>query len=672
MPDTFNQNELANLISKLPGMLYRCRYDDDWTMEFISEGCHALTGYETKALIHNSELSYAEMIHHEDSERIADEVDRALLAHEPFSYEYRIVTREGVLKWVWEQGVGIYGDDGDIMYIEGFITDITSQRIAREHLQNELGEKDKELTINLALLNEYRKAVDASAIVSKTDPSGRITYVNDAFCRVSGYPKEELVGSFHSLVRHPDVEDAFYQELWETILNKEIWQGVIKNRTKAGKTYYVKSNIIPILDHHGEIREFMSIRSDVTDLIEQKKRIHFQTTDFLTRLPNRQKLLEDLEGDRLLKLGVINIERFKEINEYYGFEAGDQLIVAITNLIQKLLDKTGVSLYKLTGDEFALLADETCSKKEFVSICIRVLDALKIHPFKIEEHRIHINAFGGASLRRNYFINAEMAVNYAKEQGKGFLLFDENLDIKERLDHNVMWTNRLKDALDNDRIILVAQPIMGDGSVEQYECLVRMVDDSGTLVLPAAFLGVAKKSRLYDELTRRVIAKACKHFEHRSAHFSINLTFDDILNKETVLFLQQTLQIYKGIGERMTLEIVESEGIKNFSEVNAFIEQMRDYGCQIAIDDFGTGYSNFDYLMRLNVDVIKIDGSIIKNLDHDRNAQVVSELIVGFAKRLGIKTVGEYVHSKAILEATQKMGIDYAQGFYLGKPERLR
>ncbi len=142
---------------------------------------------------------------------------------------------------------------------------------------------------------------------------------------------------------------------------------------------------------------------------------------------------------------------------------------------------------------------------------------------------------------------------------------------------------------------------------------------------------------------------------------------EDILNRETMKFLQDQIEIYQ-IGGQLILEIVESEGIENYEQVSRFITWMQGMGCRIAIDDFGTGYSNFDYLMRLNVDIIKIDGSIIRNIDQDRNAQVVTELVVSFAQRLGIETIAEFVHSKEVLDTVTDMQIDYSQGFYLAEP----
>ncbi|MCV6625026.1 MAG: EAL domain-containing protein, partial [Cellvibrionaceae bacterium] len=154
-------------------------------------------------------------------------------------------------------------------------------------------------------------------------------------------------------------------------------------------------------------------------------------------------------------------------------------------------------------------------------------------------------------------------------------------------------------------------------------------------------------------------------------HFSINMSILDAANDETISALEQQLSKYPGLGQRLIIEIVEEEGIENHEQIADFISRLKDWGCKIAIDDFGTGYSNFDYLMKLNVDYIKIDGSIIHNIHEDNNAELVSDLIVKFAKQLNIKTIAEYVHSKEVFEKVKEMGIDYSQGYFIGRPEPM-
>lgn len=662
------------LLNNLPGLLYKCKNDEHWTILYISNGCESLTGYSREALMHNNSVSFAMMIHPEDRQSLTELVNKAIADHKPFNCEYRITTAQGELKWVWEQGVPTFNEEGELLYIEGFVTDISPQKKEHLKLEQSLKLKNRELLINHSLLNEYKKAADVSSIVSKTDVKGIITYVNDQFCSVSGYAKEELVGRSHNIIRHPDTPKEVFTDIWRTILDKRVWKGIIKNRTKDNQTYYVQSFIVPILDHEGNIREFMAIRNEVTDLILQEQRIRIQVTDHMTQLPNRQKLLEDFKLIDHCKFAIVNVERFKEINEYYGFDVGDRVLVDLSTIISAFLHHKQITLYKLNGDQFGLLANNVTSSEEFKTVVKELLEYVHNHNFIIHRHKLSLRLLCGISMQKNYFINAEIAMNHAKIYKKEMIVFDENLEIKDHLKRNIHWTNKLNEAIQDDRIEVFVQPIYDNTTnrLNKFECLMRYIDTDGTTVSPYAFLDIAKKTRLYPVLTRIVIQKTFDFFRHRKESFSINLSLEDILDEETVSYLISKIKGNKEISQRLVLEIVEDEGIENYEEVSAFIENMKHFGCRIAIDDFGTSYSNFDYLIRLNADYIKIDGSIIKNINHDVNAKIVTELIVSFAKRLNLKTIAEYVHSKQVARTVKQLGISYSQGFHLGEPVSMQ
>lgn len=185
---------------------------------------------------------------------------------------------------------------------------------------------------------------------------------------------------------------------------------------------------------------------------------------------------------------------------------------------------------------------------------------------------------------------------------------------------------------------------------------------------PFFFLEVSKKAKLYQSITKTVIAKSFKKFENSKHAVSINITTEDILSLGVRDFIIQKLSESAG-KVKVIFEIVESDGIENYEEVSKFIADAKKYGAEIAIDDFGTGYSNFEHILRLKVDYIKIDGSLIKNLHIDKHSAVIVETIVSFAKKLGIKTVAEFVHSKDVIDKVASMGIDYSQGFYLSEPK---
>lgn len=523
------------------------------------------------------------------------------------------------------------------------------------------------------LLDEYKRAVDASTIVSKSDRRGFITYVNDEFCKISGYTREELIGKPHNIVRHPDTPKTIFKDLWKTIQSKNIWEGIIQNLKKDGGSYYVKSTIIPMLDKNGEIKEFMSIRSDITELINQEKKIHKQTTDRLTHLPNRVKLFDDIESTQApMKLAIIMINDINNIDNFYGKAYSDDLVKEVARKLQTLALMQQTKLYHIASGEFALLSCSDLSYSDFMHLCETIHQYFSFNNLTIFDDSFPIQlSIGTTSGEENLYINAERAIYIAQKMGKSIISYDNTLAFENNFEKNRQMVTKLKEAIHHDNIVVFAQPIIHNQQTGElkYECLVRMVDGE-RVVSPFFFLDIAKQAYLYTSITKIVIEKSFKYFSNKEASFSINLTIEDILTPEIVEFLKSSI-IHYHVANKLTLEIVESEGIENFEDVSRFIKEMKAIGCKIAIDDFGTGYSNFEYLMRLDADFIKIDGSLIKNIDTDETSQVVVELIIDFAKKLDLRVIAEYVHNESVLQRVQDLGIDYSQGYYLGEPKAL-
>lgn len=563
------------------------------------------------------------------------------------------------------------------LFIIGFILIIQRYFIKPLQKQNiELSDDVKiqknQVLISHSLLNEYKKAVDASAIVSKTNQKGIITYVNDEFCKISGFSNDELIGKSHNIIRHPNTPKATFKNLWETIKAKNIWKGVIQNQKKDGSSYYVNSTIVPMLDEKGNIKEFMSIRSDVTELINKEKKIQEQTTDELTNLPNRIKLSEVIEISKgSMKLAIISLDDINNIDNFYGKEHTDSLIKEVALKLKTLSEIQQTELYRISSDEFALFSKSGLPYDQFIKMCESINEYFSFNNFKISNDEFHVPlTIGVASGEKNLFINAERARYNAQEQDKALVSYDNILDVENSFEENRKWVTKIKEAIRNNKIAVFAQPIVPNGHIkeEKYECLVRLIDPEGKVVSPFYFLDIAKQAHLYISITKIIIEKSFKYFSKTDAVFSINLTIEDILNYDIVTFLTDSMKKYD-VAEQLVLEIVESEGIENFDDVSSFIQDMKALGCKIAIDDFGTGYSNFEYLMKLDTDFVKIDGSLIKNIDHDETAQVVVGLIRDFAKKLNLKVIAEYVHNQSVLNKVKELDIEYSQGYYLGEPK---
>ncbi len=537
--------------------------------------------------------------------------------------------------------------------------------------------KKEDLKYSYNFLLEYKKAIDESSIVSKTDKNGLITFVNKKFCEVSGYDEHELIGKNHSIIRHPSMTKEFFNNLWKTILNKGIFKGVIINKKKNGLVYYVDTTIVPILDENKNIDEFIAIRHDITKVYEQKKLIEEQFIDELTLLQNRQKLLKDLKDNKITKIAMININSFRDINNFYGFETGD---LVLKKFSQILLDKisANIDLYRVANDIFAICTKNKDNEEEIRVICTNIIENVSLNPILINNNSFYLSISIGvarnckdSAIQNNLLSKAEYALRMAKKLDISILFLDENIELYNKLKENKKLIEDLKSSLISNNLLIYGQKIINNISKkERYEVLMRIKLEDGSILSPFSFLNEAKKAKIYLGMTRMLVKKACEYFKGKDIDFSLNLTLEDIKDNYTMDFIINSME-KTNTAKQITFEIVESEGIESFAEVSNFIKKAKKLGCKIAIDDFGTGYSNFEYIIKLDVDYIKIDGSLIKNINTDNNLYLTVQTIVGFAKALNIKTVAEFVHSEDVLNCVQNLNIDYSQGFFIDEPKEL-
>ncbi|ADN08446.1 bifunctional diguanylate cyclase/phosphodiesterase [Sulfurimonas autotrophica] len=429
-----------------------------------------------------------------------------------------------------------------------------------------------------------------------------------------------------------------------------------------------------------KIFDFASKQKDINAYLE--KEVDNKTAelrkqlfiDDLTQLPNRRKLFKDIKNSNNNgALLILNIDDFKEINDFYGQNVGDYILIEFAKRLQYLVeDEKNISISRLSGDEFALFFQHKPSYRSFVRVVNTLSKGIEKMLFIHKQHEIYIRVtIGGTLDSKEMLEKADIALKLAKEHRKYFLLYDEKLEVKRQYKENMEWVKKLKSAIKEDRIVPFFQPIFDTQTKEavSYECLIRLVDTDGSVVSPYKFLGIAKKSKLYPKLTKIMIEKSCQYFQHIDTTFSVNLSIHDILDVDMVVYIQKTMQKYE-VSNKIVFEILETEGIDNYEEVSSFILNMKRLGCKISIDDFGSGYSNYEHILKLDIDYIKIDGSLIKNLDTDVNVQIVVETIVDFAKKLNLITIAEFVHNQAVFEKVKALDIERVQGFYLGEPNK--
>ncbi|BCD67919.1 bifunctional diguanylate cyclase/phosphodiesterase [Nitratiruptor sp. YY09-18] len=428
------------------------------------------------------------------------------------------------------------------------------------------------------------------------------------------------------------------------------------------------------------IVEYARNQENVNALLEQKVKEKTQELknrlyiDSLTGLPNRFKLSDDIEKFDEIGLVVLNIDNFKEINDFFGHEIGDKILKDFAQKIHKLFKSGNPKFYRLSGDEFALLFSGKMSKSDiehFLNIFAEKLEQM-IFFHGDKELALHVT-MGAALQKEGALEKADIALKKARQKRKLYeIYYDEDKEVEQQYKNNIEWIKKLKKSIELERVVPFFQPIVHVDTKRPkgYECLMRIIDDDGSMVSPVHFLDIAKKSRYYYKLTEIMIEKSCEYFENSRCSFSINLSILDILNTDIVQILKNALKKYS-VKDRLILEIVESEGIENYDVIHVFLHEMKELGCQVAIDDFGTGYSNFEHILKLPIDYIKIDGSLIKNITTNKDAELIVSTIVDFAKKKHIKTVSEFVSSEEIYNKVKELGVDFAQGYYFSPPKQF-
>ena len=473
---------------------------------------------------------------------------------------------------------------------------------------------------------------------------------------------------------HVNNENIFYTETMTILVLSENMNSRIKMDTENINKFQYYSDedlaLYNLIKTTGEELNDLNLKLEekIKEKTESLEKQYYR--DELTGLENRNKLILDLSEGKYDKLVIIDIKSFNDINDFYGSTIGDAVLKALSKLINLYCTQNKFNSYRVYSDIFAVV-DNIGSKEEFIEKIRLLQNIINNQCFFYEEGKIFITVTMGVALGKELlFEKAEMALHYAKKNRKLFEIYKEELNIYEGIKENIIWTKKIKDAIAENRIVPFFQPIVNNrlGTIEKCEALIRMIDENGKIISPYFFLDIAKKAGLYKELTITMLKKTFEVLNKTDYEISINLLLQDIVNSEIRALIIEKLEKTKN-PKKVVFEIVESEGIENFKEVTDFIKEIKKYGAKIAIDDFGTGYSNFNYLMKLNVDYIKIDGSIIKNIHKDKSAELVTKTIVAFAKELGIETIAEFVAEEEIYNKIKDLNIDYSQGYYFSEPK---
>ena len=397
--------------------------------------------------------------------------------------------------------------------------------------------------------------------------------------------------------------------------------------------------------------------------------------DGLTKLRSRSRLLKDIKDATNPSIVLIDINSFRTINELYGVDVGNEVLISFASLLRDFAKNRDFRVYRISGDEFVFFKDVTSVD---VQKCTKLLDALFA---TMQDTRIFVATLGetlyfdisaGASFdKENPLGTADIALNRAKQLHKPYVIFHKELDSIKEIAHGALWKKKIIAGIQTDAFLPFFQPIVDkEQHIVKYEALMRFRQENGhiTYITPFEFLEIASKTRHYNEISQMTLIKSLRVCAEKQIDVSLNLNYQDILNKPLHAILKERL-IGLNIAHHVVFEIVESQNIQDYGLLKAFMAEFRSLGVRFAIDDFGTGFSNFTHIIELSPDYIKIDGSLIKHLDTDKTSYELVKAIVFFSKELGIQTIAEYVHSKEVFDVALELNIDLFQGYYFGVPQ---
>ena len=438
---------------------------------------------------------------------------------------------------------------------------------------------------------------------------------------------------------------------------------------KGEKKYFTIQKIFLAHNHTNII-----LLNDISHEIKYKNDLYnLLYTDNLTSLPNRAKLIDSLQHNRLNldAISIFDINSFKEINDFFGHRIGDDILKGVGELIYNCIkDYKQLSLYKFPADTYCI-TNTNLEQDKFLEIVQNISEEVYKKVFYYEQYEIDVRITAGISFsnKNNKLITADIALQSAKKDHKDYLVFYDELDKFQEYENNMLWSKKLKTAFNNDKIVVFYQPLINNKTmkVDKYECLVRLIDEDGKVISPFFFLDISKKSNQYTKLTKIVIEKSFKKFSDLPFEFSVNISYEDIVDPEFLDFIKEKIKKYN-VSNKVVFEILEDENVKNYELLINFVDEIKSLGCKVAIDDFGSGYSNFEHLLKMNVDYLKIDASLIKNIAVDENSFKITKTIVEFAKNLNLKTIAEFVENKEIFDITKELGTDFSQGYYFSAP----
>lgn len=523
----------------------------------------------------------------------------------------------------------------------------------------------------------------ANAIVI-ADRSGNIQWVNPAFTRMTGYPKEEVLGKNPRILKSGAQTGAFYRNMWQTIASGFVWRGELQNRHRDGSLYTEDMTITPVRDAAGEITHFAAVKEDISPRKRAEEEVlRLATRDPLTGVANRETLrvwlaaaVQDAKRGKAGALAVLDLDNFQMLNDAEGPLFGDRILTSVAERLQASVPAETL-VARIGGDEFSVLLEDTplaaaISAAEALRLTVAALRfSVQGVPFDLTAS-VGLSPIDGGLDADGVFANADSAVYEAKAAGKNRVCVHATAREKsKRVSLQSRAAALVKDALREGRVIPHYQPVVRlDGTGPAFfEALARIRTESGEILPPSEFLDAAERFGLLPDLDRRMATLVLDRIAaETTGRYYVNVSAPTLKDEGFLSWLESSLASAAVPPGRFGLEITETTAVAGLTRLRDWILRMRQLGSRFSLDDFGTGFSSFAYLQSLPVDLVKIDGSFIRTLDVNTTNRALTQAMVTVAHTLGKEVVAEMVETEEVAGLLREMGVEFGQGYLWGKP----
>lgn len=561
------------------------------------------------------------------------------------------------------------------------------RRVAIIPMERAMADQKIEAATQTRKLSRAVEQTDDSVVI--TNPEGFIEYVNPAFERMTGYPKDFALGKRMSILKSGRHDRQFYETLWATIRSGYPFAEVFINRKNNGDIYYEEKTITPLKNDIGDIVNYVSTGKDISDrMLVQEKLQYMATHDFLTGLLNRVTLKERLTyairraTRRNTKVAVmlLDLDKFKIVNDTLGHTIGDDLVIAVAERLSGCLRQEDI-IARLGGDEFTVIMEGFETLKSVNVTATKIIDAIS-EPFMIQDNEIFVAASIGISIFPDddddadvLLKNADIAMYRAKSSGGGSYQYF-TADMTENAVKRMKIYNNLQHALEKQEFIVYYQPRINlqDGTVSGIEALIRWQHPDYGLIGPDQFITLLEESDRIIHVGEWVMQQSCtflKRLENQGLPeltASINLSARQFRDGRLIERIKQCVEETDIKASNLELEITESLLVENIDEVVRILNSIHEMGIKIDIDDFGTGYSSMNYLKRFPIDVLKIDRFFIRDIPDDKDDVAIVEAILAMAESLGVSIVAEGIETEEQFEFLKQRVCQEGQGYLFGKP----